>query len=87
MVGAMCSERLRLLAAYRETTLVYADAVRKMTDLLCLGVDTEVYLLRRACTRAWGAVEESRLSLSRHEADHGCDRVDFVPYLAGDTAN
>ncbi|MGP0073079.1 MAG: hypothetical protein ACLPWF_14240 [Bryobacteraceae bacterium] len=73
----MCQERIRLVADYRETTRTYADSVRKMTDLVGLGIESEVDLLRRSCRLAWEAAEKARLSLFRHEANHGCDRRDF----------
>lgn len=74
----MCQERLRLVTDYRESTLAYADSVRKMTEFVGLGLESEVYLLRRSCKAAWEAAEQARLALFRHEADHGCDRVDFI---------
>lgn len=78
----ICAERRVLLFGYQETTRVYADSVGKMTDLVGLGIDTEVALLRRACRTAWEACEAARLKLSRHEANHGCDRTDFVSVSA-----
>jgi len=79
----MCQERIRLVTEYRETTRTYADFVRKMTDLVGLGIESEVDLLRRSCRMAWEAAEKSRLSLYRHEANHGCDRRDFSGTGAG----
>jgi hypothetical protein len=73
----MCQERMSLVADYRETTRTYADFVRKMTDLVGLGIESEVDLLRRSCRIAWDAAERSRVALYRHEANHGCDRRDF----------
>lgn len=75
----MCQERLRLVADYRKATRAYADSVHKMTDLVSLGLDSEVSLLRRLCKAAWEAAEQARLALYRHEANHGCDRADFRP--------
>ena len=74
----MCQERIRLVADYRETTRTYADFVRKMTDLVGLGIESEVELLQRSCRQAWAAAEKARLALFRHEANHGCDRRDFA---------
>lgn len=74
----MCSERRALLSDYSETARVYADSVRKMTELLGLSLGSEVDLLRRNCRSSWEAAERSRLALSRHEANHGCDRSDFA---------
>jgi hypothetical protein len=73
----MCPERIRLVADYRETTRTYADFVRKMTDLVGLGIESEVELLQRSCRLAWEAAEKSRLALFRHEANHSCNRSDF----------
>ena len=73
----MCQDRIRLVANYRETTRTYADFVRKMTDLVGLGLESEVDLLRRSCRLAWDAAEQARLALFRHEADHSCNRTDF----------
>ena len=75
----LCQERIRLVADYRETTRAYADIVRKMTDLVGLGIESEVDLLRRTCRLSWDAAEKARLALFRHEADHSCNRVDFRP--------
>jgi hypothetical protein len=73
----MCQERIRLVADYRETTRTYADFVRRMTDLVGLGVESEVDLLQRSCRVAWEAAEKARLALFRHEANHSCNRPDF----------
>jgi predicted metalloprotease with PDZ domain len=73
----MCQERIRLVADYRETTRTYADFVRKMTDLVGLGVESEIDLLQRSCRMAWEAAEKARLALFRHEANHSCNRSDF----------
>jgi hypothetical protein len=78
----LCPERLRLVTDYRETTRAYADSVRKMTDLVGLGIESEVDLLRRTCRVAWDATEQARLALFRHEANHGCDRTDFASSAA-----
>jgi hypothetical protein len=73
----MCQDRIRLVADYRETTRTYADFVRKMTELVGLGIESEVDLLRRSCKMSWEAAEKARLALFRHEADHSCNRSDF----------
>jgi hypothetical protein len=52
-----------------------------MTELLGLGLESEVAVVRRACRTAWETAEKARLALSRHEADHFCDRADFVAPL------
>ncbi len=71
----VCQERFRLVADYRETTRIYADFVREMTDLIGEGLESEVDLLRRSCRMALEAAERARLALSRHECNHSCDRV------------
>jgi hypothetical protein len=73
----MCPERIRLVADYRETTRTYADFVRKMTDLVGLGIESEVDLLQRSCRLSWEAAEKARVALFRHEANHYCNRPDF----------
>ena len=73
----MCQERIRLVTDYRETTRTYADFVRKMTDLVGLGIESEVELLQRTCRLSWEAAEKARLALFRHEANHSCNRSDF----------
>ncbi len=78
----MCSERCNLLSEYSETARVYADSVHKMTELIGLGLSSEIDLLRRSCRSAWDAAERARLALSRHEANHGCDRPDFAEAAA-----
>ena len=74
----ICTVRLRLVFSHRDTTRAYSEEVCKMTALLGLGLESEVAALRRSCRTAWEASEKARLALSRHEADHCCDREDFV---------
>jgi hypothetical protein len=45
-----------------------------MSDLAGIGLQSEVAVLRRTCRAAWDKVEQARLALYRHEADHQCDR-------------
>jgi hypothetical protein len=71
----VCQDRIRLVADYQETTRTYADIVREMTELIRMGIGAETDLLRRKCRQAWDAAEQARLALSRHEADHACDRI------------
>jgi len=73
-----CAVRLRLAIDHRERTRVYSEAVRKVTELLGLGLESEVALLRRVCRTEWEASEKARLALARHEADHFCDRENFI---------
>jgi len=74
----VCKERIRLAVDYRETTRIYADFVSKMPELVSLGSEYEVDLLRGLCRLAWEAAEKGRLALFRHERDHSCDRGDFA---------
>lgn len=74
----VCKERIRLAVDYRETTRIYAEFVNKMSELVSLGMESEVDLLRRLCRMSWDAAEKGRLALSRHERDHICDRSDFA---------
>jgi len=74
----ICPERLCLVADYRETTRNYSDQVRKLADLLHAGAACEIDVLRRACRTAWELAEKARLALARHEANHFCDRIDFI---------
>jgi len=83
----LCAERRILLSNYQQTARVYADSVRKMTDLVDLGIESEVALLRRVCRSAWDAAEQARLALHRHETNHGCDRPDLVPVAAAATGS
>ncbi len=69
---------MQLLREYRETSRSYADRVSDMSDLVGCGLESEVALLRRACRTTWEAVEHARMALSRHEADHSCDREDLL---------
>lgn len=78
----MCSERQVLLSSYSSAARSYADSVCKMTELVDLGLASKVEVLRRACRSAWDVAESARLALSRHEANHGCDRSDFAEAAA-----
>jgi hypothetical protein len=77
LATVVCQERIRLVADYRETTRIYADFVREMSDLVGLGPESEVDLLRGSCRLAWDAAERGRLALSRHECNHSCNRSNF----------
>jgi hypothetical protein len=80
----ICQERLRLFGDYRETTRVYADAVRDMTDPASCESERDLDPMRRVCRTAWDIAEKARLALSRHEANHTCDRSDFrAPIVPG----
>lgn len=74
----ICPERLRLFSDYRETARNYSEQVRKMADLLHAGASCEIDVLRRACRVAWETAERARLALACHEANHFCDRNDFI---------
>ena len=71
----ICQERARLLHAYRDATTTYAERVREMVELAISGRETESGTKRSVCRTAWELAESNRLALSRHEADHACDRT------------
>lgn len=71
----ICDERVRLLRDYGDMAAEYARRVREMVQFAVQGQETESSAGRRLCRAAWEAVESSRLLLSRHEADHACDRT------------
>jgi hypothetical protein len=71
----ICQERARLLRDYSDAVTSYAGKVREMTDLAMAGRESETNAARRLCRAAWDSAEGSRLALSRHEADHACDRA------------
>jgi hypothetical protein len=71
----ICQVRARLLRDYRDAATHYAGKVREMAELAIAGLETESNALRRLCRAAWETAESSRLALSRHEADHSCDRA------------
>jgi hypothetical protein len=74
MSSAICQERHRLLKEYHDSAVAYADAVRNMSDVISAGLDSEIQVARRVCRNAWNVVEQARVTLFRHEADHCCDR-------------
>jgi len=49
-----------------------------MADMIGLGLESEVAVLRNACRVMSEASDRARLALARHEAEHLCDRADFV---------
>ncbi len=71
----ICRDRARLLGDYRDAAIDYAGKVREMTELAVAGHESESNAMRRLCRAAWETAESSRLALSRHEADHSCDRA------------
>lgn len=71
----ICQERVRLLRNYSDAATNYAGKVREMTELAIAGQEIESNAARRLCRAAWESAEGSRLALSRHEADHSCDRA------------
>lgn len=79
MLSVLCDERQRLIIDYRNTASQYADSVREFSEA---NPNAESHFLRQACRVAWSAAEQSRLALSRHEADHGCNRTDFMKAVA-----
>jgi len=71
----VCQERVRLLRNYSDASTNYAVKVRELVELAIAGLENETNAARRLCRAAWDSAEGSRLALSRHEADHTCDRV------------
>jgi hypothetical protein len=71
----ICQERVRLLREYSDATTTYAEGVREMVELAIAGRESASNSARRLCREAWDKAESSRLALSRHEADHACDRA------------
>jgi len=71
----ICQERVRLLREYSDAATNYAEGVRQMVDLAMGGRESESNAARRLCRAAWDTAESSRVALSRHEADHACDRA------------
>jgi hypothetical protein len=68
----ICQERARLLRKYSDAVDDYAKGVREMADLVMSGEEVRASEARRICRKAWDDAEQSRLALSRHEADHSC---------------
>jgi hypothetical protein len=71
----ICQERARLLREYSDAATSYAKSVRDMVELAVASHETESNAARRVCREAWDTAESTRLALSRHEADHTCDRA------------
>jgi hypothetical protein len=71
----ICQERVRLLNDYSDAATDYAGKVRDMVEHAIAGRESESNAARRLCRAAWDSAEGSRLALSRHEADHACDRA------------
>ena len=71
----ICQERVRLIREYSDAAANYAESVRQMTELAIAGHGSESNAARRICRLAWETAESSRIALSRHEADHTCDRA------------
>jgi hypothetical protein len=64
------------LRGYNDAAANYAESVRQMSELAIAGRESESNAARRLCRAAWDTAESSRLALSRHEADHACDRAE-----------
>jgi hypothetical protein len=75
----ICEERARLLRDYSDAAGNYSGAVRALTELVFAGLEKQAAAARSKCRAAWEETEKSRLALSRHEADHHCDRGTQVP--------
>jgi hypothetical protein len=71
----ICQERVRLLREYSDAATNYAESVRHIAELAIAGRGSESNAARRLCRAAWDTAESTRLALSRHEADHACDRA------------
>jgi|HubBroStandDraft_5_1064220.scaffolds.fasta_scaffold85216_2 hypothetical protein len=71
----ICRERVRLLREYSDAATTYSESVLQMSEFAIAGRDSESNAARRRCRAAWDKAESSRLALSRHEADHACDRA------------
>jgi hypothetical protein len=78
-LSQICEERARLLRDYSDAAGNYSGAVRALTELVFAGLENQVSAARSKCRAAWEATEKSRLALSRHEADHHCDRGAQIP--------
>jgi hypothetical protein len=70
----ICKERLRLLDEYAAAAHGYSMSVREMAAFVTSGEEVRANEARRVCRTAWDEAEKSRLTLYRHEADHGCSR-------------
>jgi hypothetical protein len=47
-----------------------------MAEFAIAGREIESNAARKLCREAWNTAESTRLALSRHEADHACDRAE-----------
>jgi len=72
----ICQDRVRLLREYSDAASNYAGSVREMAELAIAGREIESNAARKLCREAWDTAESTRLALSRHEADHACDRAE-----------
>jgi hypothetical protein len=81
-----CCEQMRLMQAWCDATKSYANSVHELADQVGLGLHLKTNALRRNCRAAWQELEQARLALYRHEADHQCDR-DFKPFPAASGAS
>ena len=75
----ICPERLRLANEYYTKGRYYSEQKRRVVDLMGLGVSAEMGILCEMCRKASEAVQNARLALYLHEANHFCDRNDFDP--------
>jgi hypothetical protein len=81
--AGMCPERHRLLIEYRDTVHQYSERVRDWVETIGLEVNADLHLLRVRCAESWERAERARVSLSRHEAVHRCDRLAAPPPALG----
>jgi hypothetical protein len=69
----MCEERTSLLAAYNDTTAVYAKSFLKLHGRIGTNVLGEYSRLADAVETARHHAERARLRLEVHMSEHGCD--------------
>ena len=77
----LCSERIRLLTAYRDATNQYARSVHDLFEGVTLE-QGDASLLRIRCAQFWEHAEQARVSLGLHEAKHFCQYADYAEWVA-----
>jgi hypothetical protein len=80
----LCAERQRLLHAYCDAARAYYEAVRDLASNAGFAIGADFEHLRRGCRRQWEQLENARVTLARHEANHYCDRPDFAQFETQD---
>jgi hypothetical protein len=74
----LCSERARLLIDYRDAVHRYSERVQDLVEMVGLEMNADTRPLRRRVREAWETAEQMRNLLQRHEANHFCDRTEFI---------